>query len=305
MNDLMVKNEVIESDIKIENIIYEINGVQIMLDSDLASLYEVETKRINEAVKNNPDKFPYKFSWILSIEEWENLRSKFSTSGLKSNYGGRRYLPRVFAEPGIYMLSTILKSKVAVNASVRIMDTFTNMRKFINENKNIYKSINVINNKLLEHDEKFNYLFSKFDKKEQLFLKEHTYDAYISVLELLNNAEKEIIIIDNYADIALLDLIRNIKYQVILITKNSPRLSNMEIEKYNNQYHNLKVIRDNSWHDRYFIIDGKEIYLSGTSINNIGNNTSMIIKLEDENVKKLILQNVDNIFSADIKNTDN
>ncbi len=305
MNDLMVKNEVIESDIKIENIIYEINGVQIMLDSDLASLYEVETKRINEAVKNNPDKFPYKFSWILSIEEWENLRSKFSTSGLKSNYGGRRYLPRVFAEPGIYMLSTILKSKVAVNASVRIMDTFTNMRKFINENKNIYKSINVINNKLLEHDEKFNYLFSKFDKKEQLFLKEHTYDAYVSVLELLNNAEKEIIIIDNYADIALLDLIRNIKYQVILITKNSPRLSNMEIEKYNNQYHNLKVIRDNSWHDRYFIIDGKEIYLSGTSINNIGNNTSMIIKLEDENVKKLILQNVDNIFSADIKNTDN
>ena len=305
MSDLMVKNEVIESDIKIENIIYEINGVQIMLDSDLASLYEVETKRINEAVKNNPDKFPYKFSWILSIEEWENLRSKFSTSGLKSNYGGRRYLPRVFAEPGIYMLSTILKSKVAVNASVRIMDTFTNMRKFINENKNIYKSINVINNKLLEHDEKFNYLFSKFDKKEQLFLKEHTYDAYVSVLEVLNNAEKEIIIIDNYADIALLDLIRNIKYQVILITKNSPRLSNMEIEKYNNQYHNLKVIRDNSWHDRYFIIDGKEIYLSGTSINNIGNNTSMIIKLEDENVKKLILQNVDNIFSVDIKNTDN
>lgn len=305
MNDLMVKNEVIESDIKIENMIYEINGVQIMLDSDLAGLYEVETKRINEAVKNNPDKFPNRFSWILSIEEWENLRSKISTSSLKSNYGGRRYLPRVFAEPGIYMLSTILKSKVAVNASVRIMDTFTNMRKFINENKDIYKSINVINNKLLEHDEKFNYLFSKFDKKEKLLLKEHTYDAYVSVLDLLNNAEKEIIIIDNYADIALLDLIRNIKYQVILITKNSPRLSNMEIEKYNNQYHNLKVIRDNSWHDRYFIIDGKEIYLSGTSINNIGNNTSMIIKLEDENVKKLLLQNVDNIFSADIMNTDN
>ena len=305
MNDLMVKNEVIESDIKIENMIYEINGVQIMLDSDLASLYEVKTKRINEAVKNNPDKFPNRFSWILSIEEWENLRSKFSTSSLKSNYGGRRYLPRVFAEPGIYMLSTILKSKVAVNASVCIMDTFTNMRKFINENKDIYKSINVINNKLLEHDEKFNYLFSKFDKKEQLLLKEHTYDAYVCVLELLNNALKEIVIIDNYADIALLDLIRNIKYQVILITKNSPRLSNMEIEKYNNQYHNLKVIRDNSWHDRYLIIDGKEIYLSGTSINNIGNNTSMIIKLEDENVKKLILQNVDNIFSADIKNTDN
>ena len=305
MDNVIVESKLMESNVKIENMIYEIRGVQIMLDSDLASLYEVETKRINEAVKNNPNKFPNRFSWILSIEEWENLRSKISTSSLENNYGGRRYLPRVFAEPGIYMLSTILKSKVAINASVRIMDTFTNMRKFINENKDIYKSINVINNKLLEHDEKFNYLFSKFDRKEQLLLKKHTYDAYISVLELLNNAEKEIIIIDNYADIALLDLIRNIKYQVVLITKNSPRLSNMEIKKYNNQYHNLKVIRDNSWHDRYFIIDGKEIYLSGTSINNIGNNTSMIIKVEDESVKKLILQNIDNIFSNDMNKTDN
>ena len=176
--------DVIEKEnVEIKNLIYETNGVQIMLDSDLANLFEVGTKRINEAVKNNPDKFPQKYSWVLNNDEWNFLRSKFST--LENQQSGRghyrKYLPRVFAEPGIYMLSTILKSKVAINASVRIMDTFTNMRKFINDNKDVYKSINIINNKLLEHDEKFNYLFSKFDKKEQLFLKDQTYTAYRNI----------------------------------------------------------------------------------------------------------------------------
>lgn len=164
-------NELIEKDVKIEDMIYEVSGVQIMLDSDLASLYEVETKRINEAVKNNPDKFPQKYSWILNNEDRNFLRSKNST--LESQKVGRchyrKYLPSVFTEPGIYMLSTILKSKVAINVSVRIMDTFVNMRKHINENKDIYKSINAINNKLLEHDEKFIICFLNLIKKNNCF----------------------------------------------------------------------------------------------------------------------------------------
>ena len=247
--------DVIEKEnVEIKNLIYEINGIQFMLDSDLAKLFEVETKRINEAVKNNPDKFPQKYSWVLNNDEWNFLRSKFST--LENQQSGRghyrKYLPRVFAEPGIYMLSTILKSKVAINASVRIMDTFTNMRKFINDNKDVYKSINIINNKLLEHDEKFNYLFSKFDKKEQLFLKDQAYTAYRNILEILNSAEDNVIIIDEYADITFLDLIRKIKCDITLITRDSNRLSNIEIEKYNKEYNNLTVIRNNSFHDRFF-----------------------------------------------------
>ena len=276
--------EIIEKDdIKIEEMIYEIMGVQVMLDSDLALLYEVETKRINEAVRNNPKKFPDRFSWVLAKDEWLNLRSKISTSSLDNNYGGRRYLPRVFTESGIYMLSTILKSEIAINASVRIMDTFTNMRNYINDNKNIYKALNNINSKLIEHDEKFNYLFSKFDKKEQLIEKNTEYDTYSDMIKILSDVKEEIIIVDSYADIKLLDLIRNINCKVILITKESPRLSNIEIEKYNKQYGNLVVIRNNSFHDRYFVLDRKEIYLLGSSINNIGEKISMIIKLEDRN----------------------
>ncbi len=291
-------NEVIEKEnIIIKDMIYEIRGTQVMLDSDLAKLYNIETKRINEAVKNNPDKFPERYSWILSNTEWQNLRSKFSTSSLKNNYGGRRYPPRVFAEPGIYMLSTVLKSAIATHASIKIMDTFVEMRKYINNNKTIYKSISNINNKLLEHDDKINYLFSRFDRKEKLYLEGQKYDAYSDILDILKYANKEIIIVDSYADKTFLDLIRNIKCNITLITKHNNRLSNLEIEKYSSQYTNLKVIRNNSFHDRYFIIDREEIYHSGTSINNAGNKTFSINKLEDELIKNTLLKKIVEIIN--------
>ena len=299
MNELMIKTELVDNDAKIENMIYEIRGVQVMLDSDLAILYECKngTKEINQAVKNNPEKFPMRFSWILSDDEWSNLRSKILTSSQKNNYGGRRYNPRVFSEHGIYMLSTVIKSKIATSASIRIMDTFVNMRKFINENKDIYKSINIINNRLLEHDEKFNYLFSKFDTKEQIFLEGQTYSAYRNMLEILNRAKEEIIIIDEYADITFLDLIRSIKCNITLITRDSNRLSNIEIEKYNKEYNNLTVVRNNSFHDRFIIIDRNDIYLSGSSINSAGNKNFMIIKIEKESVRNTILNDINKIIN--------
>ena len=299
MNELMIKTELVDNDAKIENMIYEIRGVQVMLDSDLAILYECKngTKEINQAVKNNPEKFPMRFSWILSDDEWSNLRSKILTSSQKNNYGGRRYNPRVFSEHGIYMLSTVIKSKIATSASIRIMDTFVNMRKFINENKDIYKSINIINNRLLEHDEKFNYLFSKFDTKEQIFLEGQTYSSYREILKILNSAKKDIIIVDEYADITFLDLIRKLKCNITLITRDSNRLSNIEIEKYNKEYNNLTVIRNNSFHDRFFIIDRNDIYLSGSSINCAGNKTFMIIQIEKESVKNTILKDIDKIIN--------
>lgn len=126
-------NTIIRKEIDIENIsniIYEVSGKQVMLDSDLALLYKVETKRINEAVKNNPLKFPQRFSWILTKEEEINLRSKFSTSSLGRNYGGRRYGIRVFTEQGVAMLATILKTSVATKVSIQIMDAFVAMRKY-------------------------------------------------------------------------------------------------------------------------------------------------------------------------------
>lgn len=168
MNSIILNEEP-----KVENMIYEIRGRQVMLDSDLAKLYGVETKRINEAVKNNPHKFPERFSWIITKEEVDMLsRSKISTLNSEKLKRGQnmKYLPRVFTEQGVAMLATVLKSKIATEVSIKIMDAFVLMCHLIIDNKDIYKSLNNISNKLIEHDEKLNYLFSKFDRKEQIFL---------------------------------------------------------------------------------------------------------------------------------------
>ena len=273
--------KVVEKD-NIENMIYEIRGVQVMLDSDLARLYECSngTKVINQAVKRNIDRFPNDFYFQLSHKEYEDLKSQFVTSSAKT-YGGVRKMPYAFTEQGVAMLATIIHTKIASKVSVDIMRAFVKMRHFIIENKNIYKSLNNINNALIEHDEKINYLFSKFDKKGELVLKDKPYSAYKTILDILNTATKEIIVIDSYADITFLDLIRNIKCNVVLITRDSNRLSNIEIEKYNKEYHNLKVIRNNDFHDRCIIIDNKDLYLCGSSINNLGNKVSTILKVDD------------------------
>ncbi len=292
-----MRNDIIESDnVIVEDLIYNIRGKELMLDSDLAKLYQVETKRINEAVRNNPKKFPERFSWILTNDEENDLRSKISTSSQRSQYGGRRYNTRVFTEQGVAMLATILKSKIATEVSIRIMDAFVTMRHYLNDNKNIYIALNNINNKLIEHDKKLDYLFSRFDKKEKIFLKEEVYDAYSEILDIFKEAKKELIIINGYADISLLDLIRNIKCDIILISKNKSKLLDNEIDKYNMQYHNLKVIKNDDYHDRYFILDRKEIYHSGASINYAGKRVFSINKLEDKVVIDTLIKSINKIL---------
>ena len=287
-------NEVIEK-LDISNMIYEINGIQVMLDSDLARLFNVETKRINEAVKNNPNKFPDRYSWRLTDDESKNFLVEIFDQKNIETRGGRYKNPRVFTEHGIVMLSTILKSNIAIEMSIKITDAFVKMRHFIMDNKDVYKSLSNINNILVGHDEKINYLFSKFDKKEELLLKNKPFSAYKLIIDILNTGRKNIVIVDNYADIYLLDLIKNIKCDILLITKDSKRLSDFEIDKYNAEYHNLNVIRDNSFHDRFIVIDNKEIYLLGTSFNSLGEKTSTFVKLEDKSLNAVLLKNINNI----------
>ena len=290
MNKIVVKED-------IKSKIYEIRGLQVMTDFDLANLFEIETKRINEAVKNNPKKFPSNYSWKLNAEESKKfLVENFDQKNIEKR-GGRYKSPRVFTEYGIVMLSTILKSDIAIEMSIKITDTFVKMRHFIMENQDIYKSLNNINNKIDDNTNRINYLFSKFERKEELLLKDKPFTAYKTIFNILNTSKDEIIIIDNYADISILDLIKNIKLNVILITKDSNRLSNSEVDKYNHEYHNLNVIRDNSFHDRYVIIDRCDIYHLGCSINSIGKRISMISKISDNEVKETIL----NIISEIIK----
>ena len=290
----------------IEEKIHEINGIQVMTDYDLAEVYGTETKKINQAVSRNPIKFPLKYSWILSDEESKNFLVTHCDQKIETR-GGRYKNPRVFTEQAVAMLATILKTPKAVQTSLAIMDAFVKMRHFIIDNDNLYKSISNINNKLTIHDEKIEYLFFFFFKKEQLIIKGQFFEAYSSILDTMSRANNEIIVVDNYADKLFLELIKNIKCNVVLITKNSDRLNSCLIEKYQEEYHNLKVVRDNSIHDRLIIIDKNEIYLCGSSINGLGNKTSMIIRLEDKKTIKMLLSRIDEIvnnpdYYTDIKN---
>ena len=281
MNNTIVKDEV-----NIENLIYEVRGKQVMLDSDLARLYHTETRRINEAVNRNKAKFPERFCFRITESEYNFLKSQFATSK-----GGSRKGHTVFTEQGVAMLATILKTDVATKVSIAIMDAFVAMRKYISSNLLEQK---YINNMVFEHDSQIKLLQSTFNKLEEkkkvneIYFDGQIYDAYSKIQEIFKEAKKEIIIIDGYADNTILDIIKRLKVNVTIITKLNNLLTRQDVLKYNKQYHNLKVIYDNSFHDRYFIIDGNIVYHCGASINRIGYKTFSITLIGDDKFAVLI-----------------
>ena len=283
-----MNNIVVSDNIKIENMIYEIRGKQVMLDSDLAKLYNVETKRINEAVKNNIEKFPERYCFKLNDNQSNNLRSKISTSKTNGN-GGRKYNQRVFTEQGVYMLATILKSKVATKITIAIMDAFVVMKSIINTSLIEQKYINSL---VLEHDNEIKLLQESFDKlnikenNNHIFYEGQIYDAYSLLIDILSKAKKEIIIIDNYAGKKLFDIIKDINIKVKIYTEN---IDNISKEKYEKQYNNLEIINTNIFHDRFIIIDNKLLYHSGASFKDLGKKCFAITKMEDDNILKELL----------------
>ena len=246
MNDVIVKEKII-----IENLIYEIRGVQVILDSDLARLYECVngTKDINKAVKRNIERFPESFMFQLSEEEYDNLRFQIGTSKVR---GGRRYNPYVFTEQGVAMLSSVLHSKIAIKMSIQIINAFVIMRKYISNNLIEQR---YINNLVLEHDSEIKLLKESFGKIEEkrkvneIYFNGQIYDAYSKIIDIFNDAKRELIIIDSYADNTILDIIKRLNIKVIIITKKDNYLTHQDIIKYNKQYHNLKVIFNNTFHD--------------------------------------------------------
>ena len=289
-------NEVVtKENIKIEDMIYEIRGKQVMLDSDLARIYETETKRINEAVYRNTEKFPERFSWILDDSDIEILRSQIATS---SSHGGRRYNIRVFTEQGVAMLATVLKTKVATEVSIQIMDAFVTMRKYISTNLLEQK---YINNMVLEHDCQIKLLKSSFQKIEEkkkvneIYFNGQIYDAYSKIQEIFKSANKRLVIIDAYADNTILDIIKRLKIEVTIITNPNNLLTEQDIAKYNKQYNNLTVIFDKTFHDRYFILDDKIVYHCGASINRIGYKTFSITLIGDKDVKNTLINKIKEI----------
>ena len=294
-------NEVINKDyINIENLIYEIRGKQVMLDSDLARLYGCVngTKTINQAVKRNVDKFPDDFYFQLTKNEFFNLKSQVGTSSW-NDYGGIRKLPYVFTEQGVAMLATIIKTKVATEMSITIMRAFVAMRKYISSNLLEQK---YINNMVIEHDSQIKLLQNTFNKLEEkrkvneIYFNGQIYDAYSKIQDIFKEAKKELIIIDGYADNTILDIIKRLKINVIIVTKPNNLLTKQDVLKYNKQYNNLKAIYNNTFHDRYFILDGKIVYHCGASINRIGYKTFSITLIGDSEVCMSLLNKVNKII---------
>ena len=292
-------NQLVED--KIENMIYEIRGQQVMLDSDVSKLFGYETKYLNRQVSRNINRFPKNYCFQLTKEEYKNLRCQNVTSNLKNNFGGRRYLPFVFTEYGITMLAGILKSETAVKMSLKIVETFIKLRKYISNNLIEQQYINKL---VLEHDSDIKLLQESFDKleekklKNEIYFNGQIYDAYSKIIDMLNEGKNEVIIIDSYADKKVLDIISNIDKEVILITRKNNLLKEIDIEKYNKQYNNLKIIYDNTFHDRYIILDKNIFYHLGASINYIGNKTFSINIIEENIVKDLLIEKIKNLVGG-------
>lgn len=271
----MENSIILKGNEKIENLIYEIRGKQVMLDSDLAKLYECKngTKVINQAVKRNITKFPERYCFQLTETEYRNLKFQNGTSSL-NNYGGVRKMPFVFTEQGVAMLATVLKTPVADAVSMRIIDAFVYMRRYL--------SGEIGSNMLVNHEERILKLeeqFNKFSSKRNTIIYEgKIYDAYSVMLDIFNEAKGEIIIVDNYVNKELLDILREVDKKIIVISNN---MNNELIKKYESQYYNTQFVSDNPFHDRYIILDRKEVYASGMSLKDVGKKYSYINKIEE------------------------
>ena len=283
----MENSIILKENEKIENLIYEIRGKQVMLDSDLAKLYECKngTKDINKAVNRNINKFPENYYFQLTETEYNNLKFQNETSS-SNNYGGIRKMPYVFTEQGVYMLATILRTKVASDITMRIIDAFVYIRRYL--------SGEIGSNMLVNHEERILKLeeqFNKFSSKRNMIIYEgKIYDAYSVMLDIFNEAKDEIIIVDNYVNKELLDILREVDKKIIVISNN---MNNELIKKYESQYDNTQFVSDNPFHDRYIILDRKEVYASGMSLKDVGKKYSYINKIEEsifinELIKRII-----------------
>ncbi len=298
-NKILIKNEISNEEIKY--LIYTIRGKQVILDSDVAMLYHYETKKINQAVKRNIERFPERFCFQLTEEELEIMWSQIvTTSKLEDNkYRSKKYLPYVFTEQGIAMLSGILKSEVAVQVSIKIMDAFVEMRKFINTNKTLFEKVINIENKMdkkfIEQDKKFDIIFDQLQLeeniKQRIFFDGQIYDAYSLIIDIIKKATNKIQIIDNYVDDSVLKMLTKKKnnVEVAILTSNKSNIQNIDIQKFNKEYPLLKVAKTNKFHDRFIVIDNKEMYHLGASIKDLGKKCFGINKIEDLEIIKQII----------------
>lgn len=289
MNDLL----------NIENKIVVIRGQQVMLDRDLAELYGVETKRLKEQVRRNIERFLEQFCFQLTDDEFLNWRSQIATSN--SDKMGLRYAPYAFTEQGVAMLSAVLHSSVAIKMSISIMNAFVHMRHHLNVHVNLTNQLNTLETKVdlkfLEYDKAFTKVFKALDSypkavKEGIFIKGQIFDAYSTFQSLIQKADKEIILIDNYINITVLDQFakKSPNVKVVIYTRPNTQVTQLDIDKFNEQYPALSIKHTDTMHDRFLIIDNTEIYHIGASIKDLGKKCFGLTQLEDVRWIKTVLQ---------------
>lgn len=273
----------------IKDKIHTIRGLQVILDSDLAKLYEVDIKRLNEQVKRNIERFPERFMFQLTESEYNSLRSQIATLEIKGslrfqngtlNKGRgrhRKYLPYAFTEQGVAMLSGVLKSDIAVKVSIQIMDAFVSMRKFISQNAEIFLRLDTVEEKQIEYDKNFEKVFEaieskKFVKKQGIFFEGQIFDAYEFISDLIRSAKQSIVLIDNFVDDSVLTLFskRKDNVEVTIYTKSITKQLSLDLDKYNSQYPRTNIKEFKKSHDRFLIIDNKQVYHIGASLKDLG-----------------------------------
>ena len=308
---------------EIRSKIFVIREQQVMLDRDLAELYGVETRRLNEQVKRNIERFPEEFCFQLTREEVENLKSQIATSSceiefVKSQFatsreinifagqdGGTRKLPYAFTEQGVAMLSGVLKSETAIRASIQIMKVFVEMRHFLATNAQVFQRLDFIEHRQItsevhqkETDKKVDELFTlmdkyKIDETQGIFFQGQIFDAYVKFESFLAQATKEIILIDNYVDLSVLERLskKNKGVSVTIYTDPKTKITQQDIQKFNSQYPNLTLNYTSKMHDRFLIIDNTLLYHLGASLKDLGKKC-FAFELLDSRLISSVLQNV-------------
>lgn len=246
---------------KINILIYTIRGKQVVLDKDIAKLYGVETRIVNQAVKRNIDRFPENFCFQLNDIEFNALRSQIVISK-----GGRRYLPYAFTEQGVAMLSAVLHSQKAIEVSINIMNAFIEMRNFLSQNSQILNRLSILEYKQIENEMNFDKIFNIMQKedniKQKVFFQGQIFDSYSLIIDIIRKANKKILIIDNYIDDSILKMLTKKRNHVetIILTSDKSNISNLDIQKFNKEYPILKVAKTNKFHDRFIVIDNSKLY---------------------------------------------
>jgi hypothetical protein len=272
--------------------IHTIRGLQVMLDKDLAALYGVKPIRLREQVKRNIRRFPPDFMFQLSDGEI-NLMVSQNAIPSRKHLGGAK--PYVFTEQGVANLSSVLKSEKAILVNIQIMRAFVEMRKFLQNNAQIFKRMDLAERKLLEHDEKFEEVFNAIQEKglkpeKGVFFNGQVFDAYKFISGIIKNAKKSIILIDNYVDESVLTMLskRNKGVKATILTRNISKELALDVEKFNSQYKEVKVKEFPDSHDRFLLIDEQDVYHIGASLKDLGKKWFAFSKLDKRTMENVL-----------------